>query len=108
MTTLQEYISKRIRILRLQQGLTQEQLEAKANLGTNYAYKLENLSPNIKVKTLDKIMEALEVDIATFFDITSKEEDEELVMLVNSIKELPKYKQQRIISAINTIIQETK
>lgn len=33
---LQEYISKRIRLLRLEKGLTQEQLEEKADLGTNY------------------------------------------------------------------------
>lgn len=30
---LQEYISKRIRLLRLEKGLTQEQLEEKADLG---------------------------------------------------------------------------
>ena len=52
MSELQKYISKRIRILRTQSGMTQEQLEEKADLGTNYAYKLENLEPNIKISTL--------------------------------------------------------
>ncbi|CYV08158.1 TPA: helix-turn-helix transcriptional regulator [Streptococcus suis] len=108
MTTLQEYISKRIRLLRLKQGLTQEQLEEKAELGTNYVYKLENLEPNIKVKTLEKIMEALEVDIATFFDVTLKEEKSELAQLIDNLKALPDYKQTKLIAAINTIIQETK
>ncbi|HFI0028141.1 helix-turn-helix transcriptional regulator [Streptococcus suis] len=108
MTTLQEYISKRIRLLRLKQGLTQEQLEEKAELGTNYVYKLENLEPNIKVKTLEKIMEALEVDIATFFDVTLKEEKPELAQLIDHLKALPDYKQTKLIAAINTIIQETK
>ena len=74
MSELQKYISKRIRILRTQSGMTQEQLEEKADLGTNYAYKLENLEPNIKISTLEKIIEALNVDLQTFFDLTLKEE----------------------------------
>ena len=68
-TNLQDYISKRIRLLRLERGYTQEQLEEMADLGTNYIYKLENLSTNLKIQTLEKVMEALEVDLDTFFDI---------------------------------------
>ncbi|MGT2923848.1 helix-turn-helix domain-containing protein [Streptococcus caviae] len=108
MEKLQAYISKRIRILRTKQGMTQEQLEEKGELPTNYVYKLENLEPNIKIQTLEKIMKALDVDIATFFDVTLKEENIELTQLVDNIKSLPDYKQQKIISAINTLIQETK
>lgn len=48
MSNLQEYISKRIRVLRIKEGMTQEMLEEKAELGTNYVYKIENLEPNIK------------------------------------------------------------
>ena len=56
MSELQKYISKRINaVLRTQSGMTQEQLEEKADLGTNYAYKLENLEPNIKISTLEKM-----------------------------------------------------
>lgn len=53
MSNLQEYISKRIRVLRIKEGMTQEMLEEKAELGTNYVYKIENLEPNIKIKTLE-------------------------------------------------------
>ena len=72
-SNLQDYISKRIRLLRLERGYTQEQLEEMADLGTNYIYKLENLSTNLKIQTLEKVMEALEVDLDTFFDIQLKE-----------------------------------
>lgn len=108
MTNLQEYISKRIRLLRLKQGITQEQLEERADLGTNYVYKLEHLEPNITVKTLEKIMSALEVDIATFFDLTLKEEDSHLAQLIDNLKALPIDKQEKLILAINTIIEEIK
>lgn len=108
MSNLQEYISKRIRVLRIKEGMTQEMLEEKAELGTNYVYKIENLEPNIKIKTLEKIMKALDVDISTFFDVTLKEEDSDLVTLIDNLKALPEYKQKKLITAINTIMTETK
>lgn len=108
MSNLQKYISKRIKVLRIKEGMTQEMLEEKAELGTNYVYKIENLEPNIKIKTLEKIMKALDVDISTFFDVTLKEEDSDLVKLIDNLKALPAYKQKKLIKAINTIMTETK
>ena len=108
MSNLQEYISKRIRVLRIKEGMTQEMLEEKAELGTNYVYKIENLEPNMKIKTLEKIMKALDVDIPTFFDVTLKEEDSDLVKLIDNLKSFPEYKQKKLITAINTIMTETK
>ena len=70
--SLQKFIGKRIRLLRLQKGLTQEQVEEMADLGTNYVYKLEHLETNIKINTLEKVMTALDSDIASFFDIPQK------------------------------------
>ena len=60
-----------------------------ADLGTNYIYKLENLSTNLKIQTLEKVMEALEVDLDTFFDIQLKEEDPKISLLVDELKTLP-------------------
>ncbi|TNY48365.1 helix-turn-helix domain-containing protein, partial [Streptococcus pyogenes] len=64
---LQSFIAKRIRKIRLQRGMTQEQLEEKADLGVNYAYKLENLATNIKINTLEKVLNALDITITDFF-----------------------------------------
>lgn len=46
--------------------MTQEQLEEKADLGVNYAYKLENLATNIKINTLEKVLNALDITITDF------------------------------------------
>ncbi|MGT2958951.1 transcriptional regulator [Streptococcus bovimastitidis] len=105
---LQEYISKRIRLLRLNKGLTQEQLEEKADLGTNYVYKLENQSTNVKVKTLEKVMKALEVDFEEFFDISLVEQNEDLSDLMDQIKELSSGQQDRVIKALSTLVGEIK
>ena len=53
-------------------------------------------------------MKALGVDIPTFFDVTLKEEDSDLVKLIDNLKALPEYKQKKLITAINTIMTETK
>lgn len=105
---LQEYISKRIRLLRLNKGLTQEQLEEKADLGTNYVYKLENQSTNVKVKTLEKVMKALEVDFEEFFDISLVEKNEDLSDLMDQIKELSSGQQDHVIKALSTLVGEIK
>lgn len=106
--SLQKFISKRIRLLRLQKGLTQEQVEEIADLGTNYVYKLEHLETNIKINTLEKVMTALDCDIATFFDITPKDETPHIADLVSNLKNLPEQQQKEIISAFNTIINQLK
>ena len=61
--SLRKYIGKRIRLLRLKKGFTQEQIEERADLGTNYVYKLEHLETNITINTLEKVINALECDI---------------------------------------------
>ena len=107
-TNLQDYISKRIRLLRLERGYTQEQLEEMADLGTNYIYKLENLSTNLKIQTLEKVMEALKVDLDTFFDIQLKEEDPKISLLVDELKTLPTEQRSRVLDALILILKEIR
>lgn len=106
--SLQEYIGKRIRLLRLQKGMTQEQLEEKADLGVNYVYKLENLATNMKVHTLEKVMAALETDLASFFDVQLQEDREDISQLVYKLKELPEWQQEKVIAAFDTLIEQMK
>ncbi|HEM3682625.1 TPA: helix-turn-helix transcriptional regulator [Streptococcus suis] len=104
---LQEYISKRIRLLRIQEGMIQMELEEKAGLGYNYIYTSENKTNNLTLSTLSKIMEALKVDIQTFFDVefTKAPDIEELILLMTS---LPKKKRSEVIQAINTLVKTLK
>ncbi|MGC4388734.1 helix-turn-helix transcriptional regulator, partial [Streptococcus suis] len=44
---LQEHITNRIRYLRQEKKLSQEQLSEKAELGTNYIHNVEKKSSNI-------------------------------------------------------------
>lgn len=107
-SNLQEYISKRIRLLRLEKGMTQEQLEEKADLAMNYVYKLENLSTNITIKTLEKVINALDSNIETFFDIQLYEDDKQITSLVDNLKSLPKGQRERVVSTLILLINEMK
>ena len=103
---LRDYIGKRIRLLRLERGMTQEQLEERADLGTNYVYKLEHLAPNVKINTLERVMQALEVDIDTSFDmVPDKEKEDDLTHLVQHLKSLPQEKQKKVIDAITVLLE---
>lgn len=105
---LRAYIGKRIRILRTQKHMTQQQLEEGADLPLKYAYKLENLEPNIKIQTLEKIMLALDTDVETFFDFSLKEGNPLMNQLVSKISELSLDKQERLLKLMINIIEEVE
>lgn len=63
-----EQIGHRIRELRTQKGLSQEKLALKAELDRTYLAGVENGKRNLSVKSLEKIIEALEVSFQTFFE----------------------------------------
>lgn len=86
--------------------MTQQQLEDAAELPLKYAYKLENLEPNIKIQTLEKIMSVLDTDIETFFDISLKESNPLTNQLLAKINELPIGKQERMLKLMINIVEE--
>ncbi|MFH0401188.1 helix-turn-helix domain-containing protein [Streptococcus sp. A23] len=88
---LQYFIANRIKILRIQAGMTQTELEVKADFGFNYINKLENKRSNITIHTLHKIIDTLEIDIPAFFDVQVSQ-DENINELILLLAELPKNK----------------
>ena len=56
-------IGQSVRYLRLKQGITQEELAFRAEINMNSVSTLEQGINNIKIKTLYKIAEALNVNI---------------------------------------------
>lgn len=62
-----EIIGHRIRDLRSDMGLSQEKLALKADLDRTYLAGVENGKRNISVRSLEKIVNALEVSFQEFF-----------------------------------------
>ncbi|KXU01363.1 Transcriptional regulator, MerR family [Streptococcus constellatus] len=103
--TLQKHISLRIRHLRKKKQMTQGELSEKADLGINYIYNVENKNLNIKLETLEKIITALEVTEAEFFNFLNQEADSEIMKTFEQISELPISKRRKLLNAINLILE---
>lgn len=68
MNTITSKVGERIRALRLQRGLTQEQLSERADLHNTYISQIECGEKNPSIVSLDKILTALGVSYAEFFE----------------------------------------
>ena len=64
---IKEEVGKRIKALRMEKGLSQEDLALKSNLDRTYITYVENAKKNVTVETLYKITKALEVSLSDFF-----------------------------------------
>ncbi|MEK3719236.1 helix-turn-helix domain-containing protein [Paenibacillus sp. FSL H8-0034] len=60
MSDFYKLVGAKIRILRKEKGLTQEQLAEKANLSYTYLTRLERDGRNLSLATIEKIANALE------------------------------------------------
>lgn len=65
-------IVQRIKELRKERKLTQDELSELADLQIKYMNRIENFKTGLTVKTLDKIIKALGVDYQTFFDFGTR------------------------------------
>lgn len=61
-------IGRRIRVLRTERGWTQAMLADHAELTREHLSELENGHKEIGVRALEKIVQALELNLPTFFD----------------------------------------
>ena len=78
-------ISKRIRELRLSKKMTQEQLAEKVSWDVSMISGIERGNrSNLQIKTLDKIIAALDVDYTTFFSFEN-EKNNKLNYLIHQI-----------------------
>ena len=68
MEDIKSLIGKRIRELRKQRGLSQEELGWKAELHFTYIGAVERGEKNCSIITLEKIAKGLQVDIKDLFD----------------------------------------
>lgn len=64
---LQIQFGKRVRQLRLKQGLSQEALAFKAGIDRTYMTSIENGKRNVSVQNIEKVIKALEISIQDFF-----------------------------------------
>ncbi|GAF21013.1 transcriptional regulator, MerR family [Bacillus sp. JCM 19047] len=75
MVDLQTLVGKKIRLMRRAQNLTQHELAEKTGLIDSYIGGVERGERNISLRTLEKIVQGLEISISDLFvDINDKDE----------------------------------
>jgi transcriptional regulator with XRE-family HTH domain len=73
---IKEEVGKRLRELRIQKGLSQEDLAYKSNLDRTYITYVENAKKNVTIETLYKITQALDITLSDFFSLTEVDDKE--------------------------------
>lgn len=68
-------IGERIRALRVQQGLSQEQLALRAEITTTYLGLIERNMKNPTVKIIEQLCSSLNIGLAEFFNLSEKPDD---------------------------------
>lgn len=105
---LQKHIAIRIRECRKEQGLSQEKLSEMAGLGIKAIQNIENLKYDFKINTLEAVIKALDISVEEFFNFPFEKNEISLETLTENLSNLPKEKQNNLISSFNEIIKNIK
>lgn len=105
---LQSYIGRRIRLIRKEKRLSQQQLSEKAKVSIDYISNLETKGSNIKIDTLEKILTALNTTPAELFESRVTPQNPQLEVLADQLSELPKESQNQLIEAFQLLITTVK
>ena len=107
---LLKYIANKVKHLRKQQKMSQEELSEKASLGLKYINQLENQNVNLTLTTLEKVITALELTPEEFFNFSSLEahashrDNLTLRRLNMKVKQLPAEKQANLLRIFEEIV----
>lgn len=105
---LQEYIGQRIRTLRKNKGLSQQNLSEKAGVGIDYISNLETKGSNIKIDTLEKIVSALNITPSELFESRVNPQNPKLELLAEQLAQLPISSQEQLLEAFQLLIKTVK
>lgn len=105
--TLNQQIATQIMRLRKEQGLTQEELAEKAGMDFSYIGRIERNQVSFSVQTVEKIISALQVTTAEFFEFLklddSTSEIFELLVEINTSE-----KRDTLINMLKEMLELTK
>ncbi|ORO92451.1 helix-turn-helix domain-containing protein [Streptococcus mitis] len=105
---LQKYIGQRIRIIRKEKNLSQQNLSEKAGVGIDYISNLETKGSNIKIDTLEKIITALNITPSELFESRITPQNPHLELLADQLTQLPQTSQEQLLEAFQLLIKTVK
>jgi len=101
---LAKELGDRIRVLRLDKGLSQEQLGERSGLHTNYIGQIERGEKNLTIESLQKISRSLDIPLEQLFhSIDPLYAQSELGQIVVMLSERPITDRALVLSLIKTV-----
>jgi len=98
-------LGSRVRELRKQKGLTQEQLGESSNIGAQYISLVEREGANVTLALAENIANGLQVELKDLFDFDHKANDEQLrTTLKNMIDSAEGEKLQQLHRIIKAVL----
>lgn len=82
-------LGSQVRALRLEQGMTQQELAEKCELSLPFINLIENNKRNVSLETLVKLLSALDVSLSDFF-LPFSQSDESLAILLQLLQKSSK------------------
>jgi transcriptional regulator with XRE-family HTH domain len=102
-------IGEKIRNLRLQRGISQEQLGEMADLHRTYIGQMERGEANITLQALEKVTGALGLTVTQLFRFVNPEEhtseNPTLTQIINAIQSRSSKDQLALLNVLNTILE---
>ncbi|HEM5123784.1 TPA: helix-turn-helix transcriptional regulator [Streptococcus suis] len=102
---LTNYIINRIKELRVQRNLTQEELSLSSGLDPKYINKLENKRFSVRIETLSKILDTLNIDYFDFFEFSNTQNSRIMNELISRLARFPEEEQEIKIKAILQLLK---
>ncbi len=102
-------VGKRIKQVRKERGLTQEQLSQLVDLSPNYLSNIETGLKTPKLDTFVAIINALKCDANSLLtDVVDTTTAQESGQLSKALAELPANEQRRILKIVEVLVAEAK
>ncbi|MHA6531717.1 helix-turn-helix domain-containing protein [Paenibacillus sp. BAC0078] len=99
-------IGERIRKLRKEMKLSQEQLAERSGLHTNYVGQVERGEKNLTLETLEKVVEGLDISLEELFRyIGPMEKQDTLGQIVELLVERPSEDQKMALSILKSVME---
>ncbi|HCM88435.1 MULTISPECIES: helix-turn-helix transcriptional regulator [Vagococcus] len=108
MVDLNSEVIKKIKKLRIEQGLSQERLSELAGLDPKYINKLENGRFNLTVPTLERVLNALEINVGFFFSDFIESEISIINEFLQYLDEYSPTKKEEVVRKLLLFLREVK
>ncbi|MEK4849202.1 helix-turn-helix transcriptional regulator [Paenibacillus sp. FSL H7-0756] len=99
-------IGERIRRLRKEMNLSQEQLAERSGLHTNYVGQVERGEKNLTLETLEKVVTGLNISLEELFRyIGPMEQKDALSQIIELLVERPSEDQKMALSLLKSVLE---